>query len=189
MWNYIQRGVLSVVTSDHSPLSYDDPHGKKANGPDPTIDEVPNGVPCVESRMSILFSEGVAKGRIDASTFVALTSTNAAKMFGLYPKKGTIAVGSDADIVIWDPNLTYVVRNQDLHHAVDFTPFEGMALTGKAITTILRGQVVWDRGTFLGQERQGRWVPREPYSWLQPTGHFPSGYDPFTQRITHADLL
>jgi len=188
LWDFFKRGVLDVVTSDHSPLNYDDTRGKKANGDDPTPEQIPNGIPCVESRMSILFSEGVVKGRIDAPTFVGLTSTNAAKMFGLYPKKGTIAIGSDADVAIWDPNLTYTVRNGDLNHAVDYTPFEGMQLTGKAITTLLRGQVIWDNGKYLGSEGQGQWQPRKPYDWVRPTGHFPSGYDPFAQVVAHPDL-
>jgi dihydropyrimidinase len=188
LWDFFKRGVLNVVTSDHSPLNYDDTRGKKANGDDPTPELIPNGIPCVESRMSILFSEGVVKGRIDAPTFVGLTSTNAAKMFGLYPKKGTIAIGSDADIAIWNSGLTYTVRNAELNHAVDYTPFEGMQLTGKAVTTLLRGQVIWDNGKYFGSEGQGRWQPRKPYDWVRPTGHFPSGYDPFLQRVTHPDL-
>ena len=188
LWDFIRRGVLTVVTSDHSPLNYGDSVGKKRFGENPTVELIPNGIPCVESRMSIVFSQGVVKGHIDPPTFVALTSTNSAKMYGLYPKKGTIAIGSDADIVIWDPNLSYVVRNSELHHAVDYTPFEGMRLTGKATTTLLRGQTVWHDDKFLGAEGQGQWLARKPYAWIKPRGQFPSGYDPFAQVVTHPDL-
>uniref|UniRef100_UPI0013D388A7 amidohydrolase family protein n=1 Tax=Klebsiella pneumoniae TaxID=573 RepID=UPI0013D388A7 len=85
---------------------------------------VPNGIPGVETRMPILWSEGVAKGRISANEFVALTSTNHAKMYGLYPRKGTIAVGADADIVLWDANRKETLRQEILHHGSDYTPWE-----------------------------------------------------------------
>lgn len=188
LWEFFKRGVLDVVTSDHSPLNYDDPRGKKANGGDAAPELIPNGIPCVESRLSIVFSEGVVKGRISAPAFVGLTSTNAAKMFGLYPKKGTIAIGSDADIAIFDPKLTYTVRNADLNHAVDYTPFEGMQFTGKAVTTLLRGRVIFENGRYLGCAGEGRWQPRKLYDWVRPTGRFPSGYDPFRQHVSHPDL-
>lgn len=188
LWNYLKRGVIDVVTSDHAPVNFDAADGKKRWGTEPNVDQIPNGIPGVETRLSILWSEGVAKGRISPSEFVALSSTNAAKAFGLHPRKGTIAIGADADLVVWDGDRTARVTNADLHHAVDYTPYEGMELTGWAQTTLLRGQVVYDRGRYLGQEGQGRWLKREPYDWLKPTGHFPSGYDPFRQVVTHPDL-
>jgi dihydropyrimidinase len=188
LWDYLRRGVLDVVTSDHAPVNFDAADGKKRWGEDPTVDQIPNGIPGVETRLSILWSEGVAAGRIDAPTFVALSSTNAARTFGLFPRKGTISIGSDADLVVWDPARTDRVTNAALHHAVDYTPYEGMVLTGWAETTVLRGQVVFHRGRYLGHEGQGRWLKRDRYEWLRPTGRFPSGYDPFAQHVGHADL-
>jgi dihydropyrimidinase len=188
LWDYLKRGVLDVVTSDHAPVNFDAADGKKRWGEECRVDQIPNGIPGVETRMSILWSEGVAAGRIDPPTFVALSSTNAAKTFGLHPRKGTIAVGADADLVVWDPHRTERVTNAVLHHAVDYTPYEGMTLTGWAETTLLRGQVVFHQGRYLGHEGQGRWLHRAPYDLLRPTGRFPGGYDPFAQRVTHPDL-
>ena len=102
-WDGLQRGIFSVFSSDHCPFRYDDERGKKAPRGRESFRYVPNGIPGVETRLPILFSEGVVKGRISLEQFVALTSTNHAKMYGLYPRKGTIAVGADADIAIWDP--------------------------------------------------------------------------------------
>ena len=188
LWDYLQRGVLDVVTSDHAPVNFDAADGKKRWGEDASVDQIPNGIPGVETRMSLLWSEGVATGRITPPQFVALTSTNAAKTFGLAPRKGSIAIGADADLVVWDPARQDRVTNAKLHHAVDYTPYEGMLLTGWAETTLLRGQVVFHQGRYLGHEGQGRWLARDRYDWLKPTGHFPSGYDPFAQVVTHPDL-
>ena len=109
-WEGMQQGVFSLYSSDHCPFRYDDPQGKLAPKGRTSFRWVPNGIPGVETRLPILFSEGVGKGRITLNEFVALTATNHAKTYGLYPKKGTIAVGSDADIAIWDPDA----RDDDL---------------------------------------------------------------------------
>ena len=110
---------------------------------------VPNGIPGVETRLPILFSEGVVKGRITLEQFVALTSTNHAKMYGLYPKKGSIAVGSDADLVIWDPKRKETIRQEILHHGADYTPWEGFEVTGWPLKTILRGNWCSTRAKLL----------------------------------------
>ena len=103
---------------------------------------MPNGIPGVETRLPILFSEGVGKGRISLNDFVALTATNHAKTYGLYPKKGTIAVGSDADIAIWDPQRKCTIAQKDLHHGSDYTPYEGIEITGWPVATMVRGKFV-----------------------------------------------
>ena len=153
LWDYIRRGVLDIVTSDHSPLNYDMP--ERQEGERRRADRRANprtAFPCVESRMSILFSEGVAKGRIDAPKFVGLTSTNSAKMFGLYPKKGTIAIGSDADVVIWDPDAhlyhqekrtaprrgLHAVRGHEVHRQGDDDDFAWQGGLGR--------RQFWNRG-------------------------------------------
>ena len=106
-----------------------------------------NGIPGIETRLPLLFSEGVSKGRISLERFVALTATNPAKLFGLYPRKGTIAVGADADITLWDPSREVTLSQQILHHDCDYTPYEGLAVKGWPVRTLLRGQTICLDGT------------------------------------------
>ena len=117
---------------------------------------MPNGIPGVETRLSLLFSEGVLKDRIDINQFVRLTSTNAAKLYGLYPRKGTIAIGSDADLVIWDTDTSVTVTNDRLHHACDYTPYEGMVLGAWPAVTLCRGRPVWQDGALCAEAGHGR---------------------------------
>ncbi len=119
---------------------------------------MPNGVPGVETRLPLLFSEGVMTGRIDITRFVALTASNPAKIYGLYPRKGTIAIGSDADIVLWDPERKVTLTNAMLHHNVDYTPYEGMQLTGWPKVTLSRGEVVWNDGAVSGTPGRGQFL-------------------------------
>jgi len=119
-------------------------------------------VPGIETRLQLLFSEGVMKGRMDLNRFVAVTSTNPARRYGLYPKKGTLSVGADADITIWDPDRTVTVRHEDLHDGTDYTPYEGMELTGAPVTTLLRGRVMWNDGAFTEADPGGDFIPRKP---------------------------
>ena len=123
---------------------------------------VPNGIPGVETRLPILFSEGVGKGRISLNEFVAFTATNHAKTYGLYPKKGTIAIGSDADIAIWDPERKETISQKLLHHGSDYTPYEGIAVTGWPVSTMVRGRFVVRDGKLVGAKSDGAYVqPRE----------------------------
>ncbi|AXI43990.1 dihydropyrimidinase [Sulfitobacter sp. SK011] len=142
VWRGLKNGTFQIFSSDHAPFRYDGPKGKKAHGTDASFVHVPNGIPGVETRMPLLFSEGVGKGRISLNRFVELTATNAAKLYGLYPRKGTIAIGSDADIVIWDPSREVTITNDILHHNVDYTPYEGRKITGWPETVISRGDIV-----------------------------------------------
>jgi dihydropyrimidinase len=158
IWNGISTGVFQVFSSDHSPTRFDDPKGKRLGGGTPIFRKVPNGVPGLETRLPLLMSEGVGRGRIDLNTFVRVTATNAARIYGLYPQKGTIAVGSDADIVIWDTTTERVIRNGDLHHAVDYTPFEGKRIKAWPHITIARGEVVWRDGAVTARKGRGRFL-------------------------------
>jgi len=160
-WEGLQQGVFSVFSSDHCPFRYDDPHGKLVPRGKTSFRWVPNGIPGVAARLPILFSEGVMKGRIDINRFVALTSTNHAKMYGLYPHKGTIAVGADADVAIWDPGRKQVLTHDLLHDGSDYTPYEGTVLTGWPILTMVRGKVVVRNGELVGQKGHGRYLSRE----------------------------
>jgi dihydropyrimidinase len=119
---------------------------------------VPNGIPGLETRLPLLFSEGVMRGRIDINAFVALTATNVARIYGLYPRKGTIAIGSDADLVIWNDKLDFGLTNAMLHHNVDYTPYEGRRLNAWPEVTIARGEVVWRRPDLLGERGRGRFL-------------------------------
>ena len=120
-WEGIQNGTFDLFSSDHCPFRYDAPDGKLNAKGKQSFRWIPNGIPGVATRLPILFSEGVGKGRIDLNRFVALTSTNHAKLYGLYPQKGTIAIGSDADLALWDPNKSVVITNDILHHGTDYT--------------------------------------------------------------------
>jgi len=158
VWDGLADGLFTVFSSDHAPFNYEDPHGKRLGGKEPAFPYVPNGIPGLETRMPLLYSEGVLGGRLTLQQFVALTATNAARLYGLYPRKGTIAIGSDADLVVWDEGTARPIRNVDLHHAVDYTPYEGRELLAWPAMTLLRGQVVWDGRDFLGHAGQGRFL-------------------------------
>jgi dihydropyrimidinase len=158
IWEGLRNGVFQVFSSDHAPTRYDDPQGKMIRGTHASFRYVPNGVPGIETRLPLLFSAGVIGGRLDLTKFVALTATNPARIYGLYPRKGTLAIGSDADIVVWDPERVAVIANERLHHAVDFTPYEGMSVTGWPIVTISRGEVVWRDGQVTASPGRGQFL-------------------------------
>lgn len=158
IWDGLADGLFTVFSSDHAPFRFDAPEGKKPGGEEVAFRHIPNGIPGIETRMALLYSEGVLGGRITLEQFVALTSTNPAKAYGLHPRKGAIAIGSDADLVIWDER-EFVLRNSQLHHNVDYTPYEGMTLRAWPGMTIAGGEVVWDGKTFLPRLGQGRFLP------------------------------
>jgi dihydropyrimidinase len=175
--------VLGVVSSDHAPYRYDDPMGKKIRGEDAPFSVVPNGVPGLETRLPILFSEGVAKGRIDLPTFVAISATNAAKLFGIHPQKGTIAIGADADIAIWDPEKRVTITNSMLHHQVDYTTYEGMEVQGWPTTTLSRGEVVCENGEIKVEPGRGRFLARKPYDYIKPLNRHVTPFDPVERKV------
>jgi dihydropyrimidinase len=162
--------VFSLFSSDHCPFRYDDPQGKLAPKGRTSFRWVPNGIPGVETRLPILFSEGVGKGRVSLNEFVALTATNHAKTYGLYPKKGTIAVGSDADIAIWDPEKKMTIGQSLMHGGCDYTPYEGLAVTGWPVATMVRGQFVVRDGALVGKPGGGAYVAREKSPLATPAG-------------------
>jgi len=161
VWQGLTAGLVQVFSSDHAPYRYNDPQGKQAHGLNAPFTKVPNGIPGLETRLPLLFSEGVGRGRIDINTFVALTATNAARIYGLYPKKGTIAVGSDADLAIWDPEVEVTISKEALHDRMDYTAFEGVKVKGWPVVTIARGEVVWAQGEVQGNPGRGRFLKRE----------------------------
>jgi len=177
MWGMIRRGVLDVISSDHCGYSYEGTSGKGQNGRDVPFRDIPNGIPGLAARLPIVFSEGVAKGRISVNAFVALTATNPARLYGL-AGKGTIAIGADADLVLWDPARKVTLTNALMHHAIDYTPYEGMEVTGWPVLAIRRGEVVMRNGTVQAEPGSGRFLPRGPYALATPRGVVANGFDP-----------
>ncbi|MEO0363127.1 MAG: amidohydrolase family protein, partial [Pseudomonadota bacterium] len=145
---------------------------------DATFKQIANGMPGIALRLPLLFSEGVRAGRITLQQFVALGSTNAAKLYGMHPAKGTIAIGSDADIAIWDPEEARTVRAEDQHDAMDYTPFEGMELTGWPVTVLSRGERVVEGGALVAEPGRGRFVKRAPVDLTGVPGHRAVELDP-----------
>jgi dihydropyrimidinase len=159
IWDGLMNGVFQVFSSDHAPFRFDDPQGKQLNGPNASFSKIPNGIPGLETRMPLLFSEGVLTGKITLQQFVALTCSNPAKMYGLYPRKGTLAVGSDADIVVWDYGKALTITNSMLHHNVDYTPYEGRQVSAWPQATFVRGQLVQCQGKLLVSQGYGQFLP------------------------------
>jgi dihydropyrimidinase len=157
LWKGIEDGTFEMCNSDHAPYRFD-ADGKLRAGPNTSFRQIANGMPGLETRMPILFSEGVVKSRISLSRFVALTATNAARLYGLAPRKGAIAIGADADIAIWDPEKRVTIRNEDLHHNVDYTPFEGMEVQGWPETVLSRGRVVVEGGELKAKPGDGQFL-------------------------------
>jgi dihydropyrimidinase len=158
LWNNLANGNISTVATDHAPFDF---VGQKEMGRG-DFTKIPNGIPSLEDRVTVLYSTGVKTGRLDLNRFVDCASTQAAKLFGLYPRKGTIAVGSDADLVIFDPNLKGTISAKHHHMAVDYNPFEGMNLAGHPRAVTVRGQVMVEQGKFIGDANRGQFLKREP---------------------------
>lgn len=168
-WHGLADGTFDLYSSDHCPFRYDSEDGKLNPKGAKNFRYIPNGIPGVETRLPILFSEGVMAGRIDIHTFVAVTATNHAKTYGLYPRKGTIAIGSDADIAIWDPDLVRTVHHADLHDGADYSPYEGLTLRGWPVTVLLRGKVMLRDGQLEGALGDGEYLTREARPPLETT--------------------
>jgi dihydropyrimidinase len=177
LWKMIKDGVLDVTSSDHSGWSYDTPVGKRVHGIDAPFRDIPNGVPGLAARLPILFSEGVSKGRIDPCMFVRLTASNPARLFGLYPRKGTITPGADADLVLWDAKKQVTISNGLMQHIIDYTPYEGLEVIGWPVSTIRRGQVVMKDGNVQAEPGSGQFLARGPYELIKPSGNVPFGFD------------
>ncbi len=160
-WEGLQQNVFATFSSDHCPFRYDDPAGKCAPKGRTSFRWVPNGIPGVATRLPLLFSEGVVKGRIDLNRFVALSSTNHAKMYGLYPRKGTLAVGADADVVLWDPKRRVTITHGLLGDGSDYTPYENIEVTGWPVRTIVRGTTVMLDGRVIRAKGYGTYLSRE----------------------------
>jgi dihydropyrimidinase len=161
IWLGLRNGTFQVFSSDHAPYRFDE-SGKFHAGANPSFKQIANGVPGLETRLPLLFSEGVLKGRLTLNEFVALTSTNAAKIYGLHPRKGSLAIGSDADITIWDPKWGRTITQDMLHDNMDYTPYEGMEVTGWPRIVIIRGRVAVEEETLKLDRGAGEFLKRTP---------------------------
>jgi dihydropyrimidinase len=166
-WRGLKDGALHVYSSDHAPYRMD-ASGKLPKGDKTTFKEMANGVPGLELRLPLLFSYGYKAGRISLEEFVNLTSTRHAQTYGLYPRKGTIAVGADADLAIWDPEKKLVIEKT--RDNVGYTPYKGRALTGWPLTVLSRGEIIVEDGKLSAERGRGRFLAREPSDALTPLG-------------------
>ena len=160
LWRHIQTGTFSLFSSDHAPYRFDK-SGKLSSGPQPSFKKIANGMPGLAARLPLLFSEGVMKGRITLQKFVELSATNAAKMYGLYPQKGSIVIGGDADIAIWDPKMKRQMRVEDQNDNMDYSPYEGHIVTGWPTTVLSRGKLVISDGILVSEPGEGRYLRRK----------------------------
>jgi dihydropyrimidinase len=160
LWSALKNGQLQTLGSDQCSFNF---KGQKELGLG-DFSKIPNGGPVIEDRFSLLFSEGVLKGRITINQFVEIVSTRSAKLFGLFPQKGTIAVGSDADIVIFDPTAERIISAKTHHMNVDYSAFEGMKVTGEPVSVLSRGEFVIRNKQFVGTAGTGRYVKRKKYN-------------------------
>ena len=159
LWAGINQGLVQVIATDHCPFKWE----QKLMGKN-DFSKIPNGHPAIENRMELLFSEGVNKGRISLNKYVEVTSTNPAKIFGMFPRKGTIAVGSDADILIFDPQEKHTLSAATHHMNVDYSGYEGWEITGKVKTVLLRGEIAIDNNECFIKKGFGKFIKRNKVS-------------------------
>ena len=159
LWKGLAKNDLQVVSTDHCPFCMNEPPQKQLGKDD--FSKIPNGAPGIETRLMLLW-EGVRSGLIDVHKFVEITSTNPARMFGLWPRKGTVAVGSDGDLVIWDPEKEVTLSTKTMHMRVDYNPYEGRKVKGAPSAVLSRGDVIVDHGEFKGRPGRGQFVKRQP---------------------------
>jgi dihydropyrimidinase len=159
LWNGLKNGLIQTVTTDHCPFDF---CGQKDMSGKNDFSKIPNGIPGIEDRMLLMYTYGVTRGRFDVHKWIELCCSNPARIFNLYPKKGTIQVGSDADLVVFDPHYEGVISQKTSHHRVDYSAFEGFPVKGKVTHTTVRGTVVWENGTFKGKAGFGKYLSRLP---------------------------
>ena len=158
LWSGLQSGLIQTVATDHAPFDF---QSQKPMGRE-DFTKIPNGIPSLEERVNLLFTRGVKTGRLDLNTFVNVASTQASKLFGLFPKKGTIAPGSDADLVVYDPNYRGKISAATQAMNVDYSAFEGWEVEGRPSVVTVRGKVAARDGKFVGEIGRGQFLRRKP---------------------------
>jgi dihydropyrimidinase len=160
LWDGLRTNNLQVVSTDHCPFCFKE---QKELGRE-SFTKIPNGGPGIENRLQLLYEGGVNKKRISLNRWVEITSTTPAKMFGMYPRKGTIAIGSEADIVIWDPNKSHTISATTHHMRVDYSMFEGFKVNGNAEKVLSRGEIIVDGDKWLGKAGRGKFIKRDAFA-------------------------
>jgi dihydropyrimidinase len=177
LWQALALGDLQVISSDHAPYRMDE-SGKLAAGPNPDFKQIPNGMPGLQSRLPVLFDEIVSNGRFDACRFVEWTSTQPAKIHGLYPKKGAIAIGADADLAVWDAKKTVTFSDQLVKDRSGYSPFAGRRVKGWPVTVLRRGEVIVENDKLNAAPGSGRFLPRDGGWAAKPLGRLAPEFDP-----------
>ncbi len=179
LWQALALGDLQLVSSDHAPYRYDKT-GKLTAGPKPTFKQVANGMPGLEARLPLMFDAMVSQGRFDANRFVAWTATEPAKIYGLYPRKGSITIGGDADIAVWDPKKKVTFSDRTVHDGARYTPWPGRTVTGWPTTVLRRGAVIVANGKLDASPGSGQFLPRDAGPAGRPLGRHAPEMDPAT---------
>jgi dihydropyrimidinase len=158
LWNALRSGLINTVATDHAPFDF---KGQKELGRS-DFTKIPNGIPALEDRVNLLYTQGVKTGRLDLQTFVDVASTNAARLFGLYPRKGTIQPGADADLVVYDPDYSGTISAARQTMNLDYSAFEGWPITGRPSVVTVRGEIAARDGQFVGRPERGQFLKRQP---------------------------
>jgi dihydropyrimidinase len=177
LWQALALGDLQVISSDHAPYAFDKT-GKLVAGKKANFKQIPNGMPGLEARLPVVFDEMVSNGRFDVSRFVEWTATSPAKIYGLYPKKGTLAIGSDADIAIWDPKKRVTFQDRTVKDRAGFTPWKGRTVRGWPTTVLLRGEVLVADDRLHARPGSGQFLARKAGQSAQPLGRLAPEFDP-----------
>ena len=179
LWTALSLGDLQTISSDHAPYRFDET-GKLQAGPTPSFKQIANGLPGLEMRLPLLFDAMVSKGRLGLEKFVELTATAPAKIYNLHPRKGSIAIGADADIAIWDPDRRVTISDDLMHDRTGYTPFAGRSVQGWPVTVLSRGSIIVDAGRLSALPGSGRFLPRSGGEAAKPTGRLVADMNPET---------
>lgn len=177
LWQALARGDLQIVSSDHAPYAFD-ASGKLSSGPDATFKQIANGLPGLEARLPLLFDAMVSQGRYDACRFVRWTATAPAEIYGLAGRKGTLAIGADADIAVWDPRLEVTFTDETVSDRTGYTPWAGRTVTGWPTTVVRRGEIIVEGRRLTGRAGSGRFLARTGGPAAMPRGHLVADVDP-----------
>jgi dihydropyrimidinase len=177
LWRALDLGDLQLISSDHAPYTMDE-KGKFWRGSNPPFSQIANGMPGIELRLPLLFDAIVSKGRYGVEQFVAWTATEPARIYGLDARKGSLAIGADADICVWDPELQSVITDADVHDGSKFTPYAGRTIKGWPVLVLRRGAVIVENGVLDAKPGSGRFLPRDAGKSAEPTGRLSDEFDP-----------
>ncbi len=177
LWQALGLGDLQVISSDHAPFAFNET-GKLRAGSSPNFKQVPNGLPGLELRMPLMFDAMVTQGRLGLNRFVDLTATSPAKIYNLHPRKGSIAIGADADLVVWDPDRSVAIRDEAVHDRTGYTPYAGRHIRGWPERVIRRGVTIARDGALLAQPGSGQFLPRTGGPASEPSGRLTDDMDP-----------